>query len=381
MKALIVSCFDHYATRLKPIKDFLVKNEYNTVILTSDFNHVKKEPISEKHPACTYLTVPEYKKNISISRIYSHFVFAYKVKRFLNQYKPDLIYVLIPTNLAAKYCNDYKKTNNVILIADIIDLWPESLPLKQLKNTFFANVWRDWRNHCISNADHVYTECNLYQEKLKNIINMDKVCTLHLFSNVSDNAKSEILNIINNKKKDSGKTVKLAYLGSMNHIIDIDGICRVIKCFIDKGLQVELHAIGGGDSQDIFLTKVKETGCQIFFYGIIFDELEKVRILTPCDYALNMMKETSEVGLTIKSVDYLSMGLPLLNNIKGDTWNFVKEEHIGVNIGNDNDWMNKLCSVVPRQKIVQFYFEHFTETAFTHNVTKSLTVLLQNTES
>lgn len=50
-----------------------------------------------------------------------------------------------------------------------------------------------------------------------------------------------------------------------------------------------------------------------------------------CHYGLNIMKEDVRVGLTMKSVEYFAAGLPLINNIKGDTWDFVEMEEVGVN--------------------------------------------------
>ena len=44
------------------------------------------------------------------------------------------------------------------------------------------------------------------------------------------------------------------------------------------------------------------------------------------------MKTSVLVGLTTKSIDYVSAGLPLLNNIKGDTYDLVKRYGIGFNL-------------------------------------------------
>ena len=43
------------------------------------------------------------------------------------------------------------------------------------------------------------------------------------------------------------------------------------------------------------------------------------------------MKKSVCVGLTMKSIDYFEFGLPIINNIKGDTWNAVEEYGIGIN--------------------------------------------------
>ena len=43
------------------------------------------------------------------------------------------------------------------------------------------------------------------------------------------------------------------------------------------------------------------------------------------------MKDSVEVGLTTKSLEYFSMGIPLINNIRGDTWDIVEEYGAGIN--------------------------------------------------
>lgn len=55
------------------------------------------------------------------------------------------------------------------------------------------------------------------------------------------------------------------------------------------------------------------------YYGKIFDEEEKYRILKDYDYGVNIMKSTDTVELTIKSLDCFSYGNSILNNIQGDT--------------------------------------------------------------
>ena len=334
-KAVLISCFNWYEARLKPIRRLLVEQGYEVSILIADFDHIKKKVVSPQFDECTYIHVPEYKTNISFARIKSHFCFGKQCKKFIWEQKPELIYCQVPPNKVVDYCADYKKKNQGIkFIIDIIDLWPESMPLGGLRNTPPAKVWKRWRDSAIQVADHVFTECTFYQEKLKRIIIPSKTTTLHLYKEQREEEKQLVSEIIQLGKKDD--IVRFAYLGSMNNIIDIDQICDVIQTFIHSGKTCELYAIGDGESREKFEEAVKSTGCKTMFYGCVFDELEKIRILTPCDYAFNMMKSDISVGLTIKSIDYLSYGLPLINNITGDTWKLVEEEKIGMNVSDNS---------------------------------------------
>ncbi len=334
-KAVLISCFNWYEARLKTIRELLIERGYEVSVLIADFDHIKKDVINTKFDECTYIQVPKYKSNMSIARIRSHFSFGKQCKRIINELKPDFIYCQVPPNKVVDYCSVYKKKNPAIkFIIDIIDLWPESMPLGKIRNTIPSKIWKYWRDDAIKVADHVFTECDLYQEKLKDVLNPSQTTTLHLYKEQTEEEWKLVREIINREKKDD--VIRFAYVGSMNNIIDIEGICGVIRSFINSGKSCELHAIGDGESREMFETAVRETGCQPYFYGKVFDELEKIRILAPCDYAFNMMKDGIAVGLTIKSIDYLSYGLPLINNIKGDTEMIVNANQLGWNINDSN---------------------------------------------
>lgn len=365
-KAVLISCFNWYKKRLRPIERLLCDNDYDVSIILSDFNHVTKEKFTEEIPNCTYIHVPPYKKNLSFARIKSHLFFGKQVAKFIEKEKPDLVYLLLPPNNTSKFCTQYKRKNpNTRLIIDIIDLWPESMPLGTFKWTPLVWFWKKWRDDAIKIADHVFTECDLYQEKLQGVLDPLKTTTLHLYKEQADEEKQLVQDVINSRERDG--VIRFAYLGSMNSIIDIEGICEVIKEFVSQGKKCEVHAIGDGESRAEFENSVRETGCETHFYGKIFDEMEKIKILSPCDYAFNMMKKSVNVGLTIKSIDYLAYGLPLINNIKGDTWNLVDEKKMGINfagkisLAEDFDH-NRILSVFEKR----FARESFERTVKTH---------------
>ena len=182
-KALLISCFEEwYRDRLEPICGILKEHGYEIRCVHADYNHIGKKYSKRNEDICDYIHVPAYRSNISLQRIRSHLVFGKKVNELINGYKPDLIYLILPPNNTARYCVKYKSSNpNTKLIIDIIDLWPESMPLGIIKKTLPSIIWRKWRNDAIKVADHVFTECNLYQEKLNYVIDGAKASTLYLF--------------------------------------------------------------------------------------------------------------------------------------------------------------------------------------------------------
>lgn len=374
-KALFVSCFEEwYESRLEPIIEWFKSKNYEVVCALSDYNHIRKTYSEKAVKECHYVHVSSYKSNLSPQRIISHLGFGREVNNLITEVAPDIIYLILPPNNIARYCRKYREKHpEVKLYLDIIDLWPESMPFRMFKNVPPVVIWKKWRDDAVKIADHIFTECNLYQQKLG--IDRGEVSTLYLFKEQNKEEESLVKRIIEEKKGKKGnncKKVKFAYLGSMNNIIDINGISKVILQYIKGGYDCELHAVGDGECRDAFEKTIKNVGCLTFFYGRIFEELRKIKILAPCDYAFNMMREEISVGLTIKSIDYMSYGLPLINNIRGDTYQIIEQFEVGVNISDSNDDIIDAIRMVDNEKVVKYYKENLTKEKFVENVKKAL---------
>lgn len=363
-KAVIITCFDWYDQRLEAVCEVLSQRGYKIQILTSDFNHIKKEKITEKKDIYTYIKVPSYKKNISLQRLTSHICFAKKIYKFLKKDSPDLIYALLPPNGVTKICARYKRKTSCCLFFDVIDMWPESMPINRFCNTLPYKEWRNLRDNYLNYADHIFLECELYRDSLKKVM-PEKSSVLHLYKRQSSQGAQEILSQIEKYKKQQNKVI-LAYLGSINYIIDIETICKIVGA-LTKKTDVEVRIIGDGENRSAFINELERAGATVNYYGKVFEEDKKINILSECDYALNLMKDSVKVGLTIKSIDYLSYGLPLINNIKGDTWQLVEEEEIGVNYDGNVDKILDYMDVEDanlRLRVFDIYQKYFTRQVF-----------------
>lgn len=367
-KAIIISCFDWYEKRIEPLVQIL-SPEYQVRVLLSDFDHIKKETIEKKYKSCTYIHVLPYKRNISVTRILSHIQFGQKVKGYLKEYRPDVIYVLLPPNNVAAQCLKYKQRNEKSkMVVDVIDLWPESMPLGNFNRTFLANIWRKWRDDSIKGADLVITECDLYQEKLKDVLKDKPVVTNYIFK---DNTVEVLKNIKDGKF--INKKVVLGYVGSINNILDIELVGKILCALKAAGIFVECKVIGDGDHREQFL-RMLEGSASVEYYGQIFEEKEKYKILSECDYGLNIMKSTVSVGLSIKSVDYFSYGIPIINNVRGDTWKLVEQNGLGINVTDDlNALVEELCTKkINTQDIIDCFQSLFTRDAYISNTKQAL---------
>lgn len=325
MKVVIVNAFDTYEHRVELLYNYFKRYHCDIQVYASDFQHIKKEYRNTKKKDYVFIHTEAYYRNLSVNRLQSHKKFSESVYRKIKSMNIDLLWILVPPNSLVSMAAQYKKYHsNTKLIFDLIDLWPETMPISRFKNIPPLLWWKNMRDKNLKYADFIVTECDLYQEKLKHFINKEKLRTLYLAREV--NLFSEEIKLPKDK-------ISLCYLGSINNIIDIDAIQRIIV-ELKKQRPVELNIIGDGEKREKFITRIKKIGVNVIYHGKIYSEDEKKKIFSKCHFGLNIMKDSVYVGLTMKSIDYFEAGLPIINNIKGDTWNLVEKYNLGFNISN-----------------------------------------------
>lgn len=368
-KAVIVTPFDNYSynVRIKFVEEYLQKIGYNVKILSSDFDHRNKEKYQNNRKGLELLKVPEYRRNLSLSRIQSHRIFARKsVKRAL-QLQPDLLYVSGPPNFLFKYFATNKSSfKGTKLIFELGDMWPETMPINGKKKTLFKfpmKIWASLRDKYIAKADFTIFECDLFKELVNTNIKEIKGGTIYL---CKDGTTMELP-----KEQISNECIELVYVGSINNIIDVDLIVEISKKIAVKKKTI-VHIIGDGEQRQDLISELSGKNIEVNYHGIVYDEVEKSKIYSRCSFAFNIMKETVCVGLTMKSIDYFEAGLPLINNISGDTHDLVVNNRCGYNVDRKNldTVVEKICVVsmdeVRNMKKASrdMYDKYFSKTAF-----------------
>ena len=352
MNVVIVNCFNPYEERAELVRSFFVRKGDSVNVITSNFLHIEKEYKETERPNYYYVDVKPYYKNISFKRAKSHIGFAKDATKVLETYTPDVVYALVPPNSLVKELVTYKKQHpDVKLIFDIIDLWPETMPMPYLKSNLLLKAWADRRDKYIKDADYVVTECDLYQKRLEDVLDADKTKTIYLAR------KSKKIKVEDCTKADQ---ITLCYLGSINNVTDIAKIGRIIHT-LAKEQKVELHFIGQGEKKEELLQNAKMSGAHVIDHGIVYNTERKQEIFNQCNYGINIMKPSVCVGLTMKSIDYFEGGLPIINNIADDTWHFV--EHYGVGV-NYKEGHPLILPPIEKAHVHDFYEKHFLESVF-----------------
>lgn len=325
-KSAIVCISDTYLTRGLQLKSFYQKLGDEVIILTPDFSHRHKAYLKKKRPGIVYLPHKAYTKNLSWQRLYGHYAFSKEVRRFLEKWQPDHIHCLIPANSLAMQMDRYKKSHpEVSLCFDVIDMWPESLPMDSwIQKTPPALIWKSLRNKHLQAADYVFAECALFANQLEEQTGINSEV---LYWTISDEPTVDSPNLPQDH-------LALCYLGSVNNIIDIDWIEAFIT-EIANLVPVNLHLIASGEKKEEMISRL-EPICEITDHGAVYEAKEKQQIFSQCHFGLNIMKENIMVGLSMKSLDYLKGGLPIINSLDGDLHTWIDEAFCGMNVRRDD---------------------------------------------
>lgn len=334
MKVVIISCFaekNNY-NRGNFVYEYFNKRNDECYMVYSMFQHSSKKDKLVNDKNWIPINTVSYSKNVSIKRILSHIVFGVRAAKALKKIEPDIVYMAVPPNSVTGFVFKMARRLKMKTIIDIVDMWPESFPTSsKVKKVLspFMNVWMKLRDDSLKYADALMFECNLYKDILeqKNIKNNNSH-VIHLAKNPITNFNSEFVSCIDN-------TLNICYLGSINLLIDIELIIKLLQD-VKIRRKINMHIIGIGDKKEYFLSQLSKNDIKYIDYGPIYDEEQKNKIMSFCDFGINLYRENTMIGLTYKSVDYFSAGLPIINSIKSDTWAFVENEGVGINCNNNN---------------------------------------------
>lgn len=348
-RVVIINCFDTYEHRATMLKRYFADRGAQVHVITSDWRHFQKTVRTDAPEGFELLHVKPYHKNLSAARLYSHHNFARDALTRAEQLRPQLLWILVPPNSLVKCAAGYKKAHpETKLVLDFIDMWPETMPISKFKTVMPFSWWRDLRDNFVQACDAAVTECALYQRLLEKKCGKDKMHTLYLARDIVP------LQPVPDLPKDR---ISLCYLGSINNIIDIPCIGEIIRGI---PAPVELHIIGDGEKREMLVNVAAEAGANVIFHGKVYDSEEKKNIFDRCHFGLNIMKQSVFVGLTMKSMDYFEYGVPLINNIRGDTWDFVQEHNLGLNYGAATQFdTEELYAIAQQRDRVRGFFENY----------------------
>lgn len=344
-KVLIISNYWHFpeeksSSRYNSIAEKAVEAGLNIEVITSTFYHTKKiqRVVTPKsNYKATLVREPSYNKNVTVKRIISHITFANGVIKYLKENeKPDVIYVFTPPTILAKKVVKYANINNIKVIIDVLDLWPEAfemlLPKFALKLLF---PMRKSVEYAYKNADEVVAVSKTYINKVNKFNKRgSKGVSVYIGTDLS-----VFDEYANGAQELTGKLrpITMAYIGMLGHSYDLILVMDAMKSLINQGYDnVEFLVMGSGPMQEKFENYARENNLPVRFTGRLSYK-DMVQNLVMCDFGINALIGSSVASIINKHADYVSAGIPMINIQKDNEFNnLLKEYDAGIvcDVGN-----------------------------------------------
>ena len=357
---LIISPFVEDVSTSRPMNlyNYFKLRNYDVNVIYCKFSHsLKKNRLIIKD---NFIAVnsSKYSRNISFARFISHFLFSLNVIKLIRIHKPKVLLINFPPNILILPSLLSKIVYKSKIVIDIIDFWPESFPIhnpviKKVFNISGGLFLKFLRFVGFENADLILTQSNIF-------INS----SLLKYKN-----KTKLIGLVKNSSIDidianTSKVMTFCYIGNVGKIYDFDSLIKIL-IHLGKFQVVKLDIIGLGENLDYLIDNLNINKIKYEYHGVIYDELKKSKIISTAWFGYNGYKESTNVSISYKFVDYVSYFIPVLNSANGDTWKVLETDKLGINFKSNNleNLYSKLSSInytdiIKMKSSVQDYYIH-----------------------
>jgi len=319
---------------------------YNISWFTSKFDHFNKSFLDvEDHTQLSknfeifYLLANSYKKNISFSRFINHYSLAREFKKKIKSLsKPDIIYASFPTIELAYQAVKFGKVNNIPVVVDFRDLWPDIFltAFPKILHPFAMIALLPWyiqRRYIFKNATSIIAISDGFLKFAQENSNKRKTSYDRVFH------KSYISNL--NITKAKSKIFKAIYFGAISR--NKTNLRSVIEVFNNLGDQYELIICGDGDDLEYYKAISSKN---IIFKGFI-EKNDLETIVAQCRVGIVPLKSRLDFTKAIpnKAIEYLSYGVPILTSLSGDSQNFIENNKVGLFYTNQSELKNHILKL------------------------------------
>lgn len=327
----------HYA-------DKLIERGHNVIWFASAFDHFSKKWVFDKDTdfelengvKIKALKGIGYKKNISLTRYIDHRVIAWKFKKmYPDMERPDIIIASMPSYDLAYEAVVFAKKNNIPVIVDIRDPWPDLFldhVHPRLRSLIKVFLYKDFQMlkgtmkmaHSLTAVTNTFLEWGLNYAKRKKTWR-DRVFPhgYKVSSDLNNNEPSErfkkVFDVIKRK-------FNIFFVGTIsnsyhNPLILVEAAKKLVN-------YNDIHFIITGDGE-LFLKFEKDT--QNLTNVTVTGWQKKKEIEFFLQYSkIGVCPVTTVVDLpTNKAYSYFSAGLPVISAFQGDLKEVIEEHQIG----------------------------------------------------
>ncbi|MBS1739024.1 MAG: glycosyltransferase family 4 protein [Bacteroidetes bacterium] len=331
----------------------LIERGHKVVWWTSTFDHYNKVHRYQKdidikikdNYIVRFLKGSGYSKNISIKRLWDHFILGIKFKKkaFQENEIPDVIISSFPTVYLSFQSVKFGREKNVPVILDARDMWPdifeEAIPVKfktigkwilkpmhKLTQLTFSGTF------AITGMTDSFVEWAVKKSGRKRS-NLD-ISFPFGYSGMPINFTSEELKEFCTSYKIDSTKCNILFVGYIGGVLDINMLVAVAKIIEDSQCQTDIVICGIGEYFDVLK---QETSGLSNVHLLGWQDGKGIGMaLSVSSYGIIPYKNRPDFMGSIpnKVPEYMSHGLPVITSLQGTVAEIVKNNNCGIFIEN-----------------------------------------------
>lgn len=360
--------------RMGLLSQILADKNHEVIWMTSNFHHYKKEHYNHtdelvkirENLTVFLLGTKGYKRNVSISRLNHFKTLEKKIIAFSKELeRPDIIIsTLAPINISISIV-EYSKKNNIPIVIDVRDLWPDIyLEMVPKRFSFFIKPYvyylKKKVNKLVENSTATIAVTDKFLERVLNSAAINKRKYDRVF-NTAYPPKKSIGNEINkekqvfkfNEKYNLGeKDFVILFLGTIGKQFEFETVITAAK-LLSSNNNIKFIIAGEGSNLKELEERTKEQK-NIYYPGWIEEEeinylltLSKVG-LAPYRNSINFTD-----NIPNKFGEYLSASLPVAIGITGEMKEIVEKNNCGFYYDSPKDLVEKIMSLYEKKERVK----------------------------
>jgi glycosyltransferase involved in cell wall biosynthesis len=346
----------------------LAKRGHSVTWWTANFSHHFKRFRSEtwRDVAVAHgfqirlVPTTSYSKNISLGRVRFEATYAWRVyRRAVEDSCPNFIVATDPSQIVGYLGVRLANRFNVPLLLDVFDLWPELFALafprflRSLAPIVFLPLYF-LRRHNLRRADALTALCDTYLDVAKcqapkflstpSLTAFNGIDVAAFRANLPD--ENEMVALVEKWGKNPGD-IWAIYAGSLGDNYDIKTLLQAATQLERNSSRVKVWIAGEGPLRPLVANFIRTEGSKKIVYLGKLNPMELIKLYGICDIGLCTYGPESNVAMPDKAYDYMAAGLPIVNSLRGELENFLREQQIGIQYvaGDSNSLANALESL------------------------------------
>jgi glycosyltransferase involved in cell wall biosynthesis len=329
----------------------LADQGHNITYWATSFSHAMKRQRSDGwqeiqvQPNIRVILVPtrSYDKNVSLRRLWFYKDFAHGLlQRAKTEQKPDVLITTVGTPFTDRVVVKLSRLYNAWLITEFRDLWPEAFarvlpkPLRVLSSILLLPFYWE-RRFALQNSSAIATVCQTYLKYAQIIApNVKRIPTRVMYhSSIQLIQFRQMMQCAEHDTTIPAKKpgeVWAIYAGMLGNNYDVPTLmnCARILSQDPEARNIKIIVAGDGPLRQRLTEFIRKHSLENLVYVGVLDMPRLCKYYAKSDIGLCIYARDSTVVIPAKAFDYYAAGLPIVNSLRGEFADYLRQEGIGV---------------------------------------------------